>query len=99
MDKNLISVLIDAVIIDDEKQVKNLLLRGVDPNGYEDSAKITPLHYAALNNSINSARLLIEAGSNIFAKTDLEEYTPFGLARLYENKIFIYMLNDYGLKR
>ena len=46
-----IQALIDAVIIDDVHTVKKLLESGINPNCTLDSDYITPLHFAAQNNS------------------------------------------------
>jgi hypothetical protein len=43
--------LIEAVIADNPLEVQRLLDSGLDPNGWEDQAKVRPLHFAAHYNA------------------------------------------------
>ena len=62
--------LIQAVIENDVDSVNHLLNQGVDPNHCLDHAHVTPLHYAAQNNSLEVIPLLVEAGAKVFGKHD-----------------------------
>jgi ankyrin repeat protein len=73
-------VLIDAIIHNDVKKVKQLLEQGVDPNSTLDKAHITPLHYAAQNDAREIAQLLFTAGATLESQTD-EGQTPLDIAK------------------
>ena len=61
--------IIDAVIQNNPTALETLLNDGADPNFFEDEAHITLLHFAACFKSLECAKLLIERGANIHAKT------------------------------
>ncbi len=67
--------LIKAIINNDTNAVSTCLAAGADPNGYEDYAKITPLHISVAFKSIGSAQLLLAYGANPLAE-DQEGFTP-----------------------
>jgi ankyrin repeat protein len=73
--------LIAVVLANDIEEVKNLLQQGADPNFSEDKAKITPLHFAAQNNFLEIAILLIAAGAMLDARTVPEGETPLDIAK------------------
>lgn len=73
--------LIDAVVKNDIKKVAKLLAEGVDPNFTEDQDNITGLHFAAQNNFVKIAQLLILAGAKIDSRTITQE-TPLEVALL-----------------
>ena len=75
--------LIQAVMDNDVDRVNDLLAEGADPNGVLDVAMITPLHFAAQNNSLFVIPLLIEAGADINARTSPEGATPIDIALLH----------------
>lgn len=89
--------LIEAVVANDAKLVQQLLLGGVDPNSYEDAAKVCPLHFAAQYNSLESALLLVRAGADIKAKT-ADGLTPLEIAEinLYGDRMLV-LLSDMNL--
>jgi ankyrin repeat protein len=51
----------------------------------QDKYKWTPLHYAAMNNRIETAKMLIEAGADVNAK-DKYKWTPLHYAKSYMRK-------------
>lgn len=86
--KSSLSQLIDAVIANNPKQVNKILGKGVNPNHSADPAAITPLHYAAQNNSLLVIPLLIEAGADLDAETEPDGYTALDIALLHgHNKV------------
>ncbi|HVV69652.1 MAG TPA: ankyrin repeat domain-containing protein [Gammaproteobacteria bacterium] len=82
---------IEAVKADDAVRVEELLHSGIHPNQYEDSAMVTPLHFAAQHNSLQSAKVLIRAGAEIDAET-ADGVTPIEVARLYFHEDMIELL-------
>lgn len=83
--------LIEAVIANDSSQVEKLLRQGANPNGYEDEAKVTPLHFAAQHNSKASAELLILAGADLHAQTS-DGLTPLDIAKLHRHHEMVQLL-------
>ncbi len=84
--------LIDAVIKDIPYIVYFLLKEGSDPNFTEDCAKVTPLHYAVIYNSVHVVPILLLAGADPEAR-DMFGHTPvvdaIELGRKEIAKIFI----------
>lgn len=70
--------LIKAVKSRDIKRVIELLERGANPNA-KDEYGWTPLHHAAKKGSVDIAKLLINKGANVNAKS--EEDSRVELAR------------------
>lgn len=87
-----IQQLIDAVIADDMELVKQLLESGINPNCTLDTDKITPLHFAAQNNSYHVTPLLLTAGANIYAKTSPDGVTPLDVAKLHKHSKMVMLL-------
>jgi len=87
--------IIDAVINNDANLVKQLLDQGIDPNTTMDVAKVTPLHFAAQNNALNAAPVLIQAGANLRAKIDPEGMTPLDIAKLHKNQDMVELLEKF----
>ncbi|HVV67970.1 MAG TPA: ankyrin repeat domain-containing protein [Gammaproteobacteria bacterium] len=88
--------LIEAVQMDDATKTAELLRSGLDANGYEDYARVTPLHFAAQANALESAQLLLQAGANPASKT-IEGITPLNIALLYAHLDMMSLLSsDYG---
>lgn len=83
--------LIEAVIADNAAQVQQLLDSGLDPNGCEDSAQVRPLHFAAQHNSLASAKVLIQAGASVDAKT-ADGVTPLEIAMLHSHQAMVELL-------
>jgi hypothetical protein len=94
--------LIAAVIKNNTRAVKELLQKGADPNGYLDLAKLRPLHFAAQNNSLEAAELLIAAGADVGARSEPDKDLPIKIAILHKNKKIFNLLqrcitvNDYS---
>jgi hypothetical protein len=67
------------------KMISLLLGSGVDPNGYPKNSSgfhshATPLHQAVSSGSLESVKLLVEAGANLSAKDKLYDGTPMDWA-------------------
>lgn len=90
-----IEELIDAIIRHDANKVQELLNQGLDPNLCLDDDKVTPLHYAAQNNAVAIALLLLRAGADLNAQTDPDHMTPLEVARLHKHQDMIDFLLTY----
>lgn len=84
--------LIDAIIIGDQPQVIALLGQKTDPNATLDCASVTPLHFAAQNNRVDIAKLLIQAGAKTDAQTEPDGETPLDIAKIHEHQRMISLL-------
>lgn len=85
---------IDAVIKNDIDQVEAYLKQGIEPNVTLDNARITALHFAAQNNFIEIAKLLLMAGADPNCETD-EGETPLNIAKQHHHKEMIQLLRSY----
>jgi ankyrin repeat protein len=85
--------LIEAIIRNNVKGVRELLEEGTNPNSCEDRARVTPLHFAAQNNSLEIAKLLITAGADIAAENE-EGDTPLDTAVSANNREMIDLLRQ-----
>src|SRR4051794_16288491 len=74
--------LINAVIANDADKVQELLKNGLDPNGCEDEAMVTPLHFAAQHNAQTAAAILLWAGADIYALTS-DGLSPSDVAEMH----------------
>lgn len=81
--KKMFGELLDSIIAHDLDKIKALIEKGVDVNGYEDHAKLRPLHFAVQYNFKAAIKVLIEAGADPFAQTS-EGETPLDIAKLYK---------------
>ncbi|MCH9644654.1 MAG: ankyrin repeat domain-containing protein [Gammaproteobacteria bacterium] len=93
--KILANDLIEAVIHNDSYLVNDLLHQGVDPNYSLDSAGVTPLHYAAQNNSLEVIPLLVQAGARVDAQTQPDGLTPMDIAAVHDHFRVIQVLVAY----
>lgn len=71
--------LLDATSRGDVAAVRALLEEGADPNVAQGDG-LTALHVAAQEGNLKIARLLLDAGANVEAKTRIGGYTPLHLA-------------------
>lgn len=71
---------IKAIAKSDLKTMQTLLNRGMTPNILLDGDKMTPLHYAALNDQPDPAMFLISRGAEV-NRTDAHRRTPLYLAK------------------
>ena len=65
--------------------VKRLLAIGIDPNGYQETdsgfhSHGTPLHQAVSSGSLDTVKLLVEAGAKLDAPDKIYDGTPLGWA-------------------
>ncbi|KAF4362944.1 hypothetical protein G4B88_030222 [Cannabis sativa] len=86
------SFLCTAVSRGDSDFLKRVLSNGVDPNS-KDYDHRSPLHVAASEGLYLMAKLLIEAGANVFSK-DRWGNTPLDEGRMCGNKNLIKLLED-----
>jgi ankyrin repeat protein len=93
--KILANDLIEAVIHNDSFMVNDLLHQGVDPNYSLDAAGVTPLHYAAQNNSLEVIPLLVQAGAKVDAQTQPDGLTPIDMAAVYDHYRVMQVLIAY----
>ncbi len=85
--------LLDAVIANDQGQVEDLLAQGANPNCFEDSCEIQPLHFASVYNATEVIFPLIQAGAKINATT-AEGYTPMDIAKQLKHEETIALLKQ-----
>lgn len=85
-----------SFIADDEKSIDFLIKHGMDINA-ENYFGGTALIRATERNEAQSAELLIKKGANVNYKRKDGE-TPYTLAKFYENKDAIALLEKYGAK-
>ena len=71
--------LLEATKRGDVAAVKSLLRDGADPNVAQGDG-LTSLHLAAQEGQLEIAKLLLEAGAKVEAKTRIGDYTPLHLA-------------------
>ncbi|QCE01151.1 potassium channel SKOR-like [Vigna unguiculata] len=86
------SFLCTAVARGDSDYLKRLLSNGMDPN-LKDYDYRSPLHIAAAEGLYFMAKLLLDAGANVFTK-DRWGNTPLDEARMCGNKNLIKLLED-----
>ncbi|KAL5574136.1 hypothetical protein UlMin_023733, partial [Ulmus minor] len=86
------SFLCTAVLRGESDFLKRMLSNGLDPNS-KDYDHRTPLHVAASEGLYLMAKLLIEAGANVFSK-DRWGNTPLDEGRMCGNKNLIKLLED-----
>lgn len=75
--------------------VSRLLEKGLTSNGTEKSSGWTPLHFAATSGSLDTMRLLIDAGADVNAHDALGR-TPLDLAAAYQNLAGVRVLLHHG---
>ena len=68
--------LVDAVCDNESTVLASLLCDGANPNCVIDAARLTPMHFAVTQSSIDSILLLLAAGADIYREND-EGITPF----------------------
>jgi ankyrin repeat protein len=90
--------LIEAVIHNNQKQVRTELENGADPNACLDPALVTPLHFAAQHNALDVVSLLVTAGAKINAKTYPDGQTPLDIARLHRHEDMARLLGELSLR-
>ena len=69
----------DAVQASEREKARSLLKDGADVNAAQGDG-MTPLHWSALSNDVETAEMLLYAGANVKAATRLGAYTPLILA-------------------
>lgn len=89
-----LSALTAAAFCGNPETISLLLNMGVDPNGYPKSGSgfhhhATPLHQAVSSGSLESVKLLVEAGASLTAKDKIYDGTPLDWAN--------YMQRDEGI--
>lgn len=85
--------LIDAIIANDAEIVKRLLEEGADPNECDEGTSITPLHFAAQNNSLDVVQLLVAAGADLNATDEDDGDTPLAIAKLHQHQEMVALLS------
>lgn len=93
--------LVEALYNKDINQLNDAIVDGASINTFVDSNNLTPLHYAVILNFCDGVRLLLEAGANIVAKTDLNtrSQTPKTIAKLFEYYTLEQLLDKYLLQQ
>ena len=104
--ENGITFLHRAVIMNDEKAVKDLLAAGADPNAADGKKPtsprsvhmkrggLTPLHYAACFGNVKIARMLLDAGADVNAHEIVEFLSPLMIAAHHSPKIVDLLLKN-----
>ena len=83
----------DAAMRGDGDQLLSLVEHGADVNEAQGDG-MTALHWAVMNQDVESARSLIYAGANVRATTRLNAVTPLWLAAQSGDAVMVYMLLD-----
>ena len=85
----------DASARGDVQAVRALIREGADPNAAQADG-LTALHWAALNNQVEIAEVLLYAGANAQPTTRLGGYTPLHLASRAGNAAVVETLLEAG---
>ena len=93
--ETLLEALLDSIISHSLDGIKTLIHQGVDVNGYEDHARIRPLHFAVQYDFPAAVEALIAAGADPHVKTSDGE-TPLDIAKLYKNPALISLLEKFS---
>ncbi len=80
-----LEVLLDSITNANLDEIHKLIHQGVNVNGYEDAAKIRPLHIALQYHASDVIKVLIAAGADPHAETS-DGMTPLDIARLHNNE-------------
>jgi len=94
----LLSELITAVVENDANSVKKWIAQGADPNGYQDHARMRPLHHAVSTNALEAAAVLLAVGANL-SECDCEGRTAYQLAQDLKKQAFCQLFDRFILKR
>ena len=84
-----------AAMKGDMATVRSLLEESVDVNASQGDGT-TALHWAAHRNDVDMARLVLEAGADVAAKTRLGEMTPLFMAAKSGNAAIVELLIEAG---
>jgi len=93
------NLLIQAILDEDVIAVTELLRQGANPNIFEDTDKIRPLHFVAQKDSVEAleiARLLMHAGADPLAQTEPDGQTPLEVAELMSSADMVAILSGVG---
>ena len=85
----------DAAMQGSRDAVRSLLKQGIDVNTAQGDG-LTALHWAAMNDDVEMAQMLIYAGANVKATTRLGAYTPLLMASKNGNASMIETLLNAG---
>src|ERR1043165_9756661 len=85
----------DAAMKGDQAAVQSLLKQSVDVNSAQGDGN-TALHWAAYRDDIELARLLLQSGADVKAKTRLADMTPLHLAAANGSATMIELLAKAG---
>ena len=95
--KNRIDPMIEALVMDNDRQIDRLISQGTDPNQNVSleggKHKNKPLHYAAFYNSVKAAKRLIAAGADIQCMNG-RGATPFKVAEMHEAYKVLHMFRE-----
>ncbi len=86
-----VSPIASAAMRGERDTVRTLLMQGVDVNDAQGDG-MTALHWAAMNEDVEMAEMLLYAGANVKAATRLGAYTPLLLASKSGNALMVEML-------
>ncbi|OOQ59256.1 ankyrin repeat domain-containing protein [Mucilaginibacter pedocola] len=91
-DNEKLAALTAAAFYGQVDMVKYLLDEGISPNGYPDAGSgfhhhATPLHQAVWSGSLETVKLLVEAGADIHATDKVYGGTPLGWAEYAPNEV------------
>src|SRR5918999_4167254 len=85
----------EAAMRGDAEGVRKLLKEGVDVNSAQGDG-MTALHWAAMKDNVELARMLLYAGANVKATTRMGGYTPLTMAARNGNAAMIRALLKGG---
>ncbi len=83
----------DAVVMEDEQAVKDLLAAGADPNGVSHAGSM--LSYAVVDGNLEILRSLIDYGADV-TKADNNGFSPLDTATMIGDSQSIQLLLEFG---
>jgi ankyrin repeat protein len=78
--------------------VRLLIAHGADPNARDAGDHATPLHFAAANGTIETVRVLLDAGADVHGTGDLHNGDVIGWAARPDNEDVVNLLLERGAR-
>ena len=83
-----------AAVMDNQATVVNwLIIKGANPNGYQDNDKVSPLHHAVVCGALACAKILLQHKADPLLP-DVEGLTAIQLAQVLEKSEFCDLFHE-----